>query len=56
MHSEEEYHVLRWIGRPSSVYYVPEVAAANGCNPVKCRKSIWRCMLGLVVIALANGR
>lgn len=48
MHSEEEYHVLRWIGRPSSVYYVLDVAAADGCDPVKCRKSIWRCMLSLV--------
>lgn len=48
MHSEEEYHVLRWIGRPSWVYYVLDVAAANGCDPVKCRKSIWRYMLSLV--------
>lgn len=48
MHSEEEYHVLRWIGRPSSVYYVLDVAAANGCDPAKRRKSIWRCMLSLV--------
>lgn len=37
MHSEEEYHVLRWIGRPSSVYYV---AAADGCDLVKRGKSI----------------